>query len=54
MRSSSAAISWALCLLLRRKEPRPTRARIFLYAACANTVSFVAGLFLSQVMPWLA
>ncbi len=44
----------ALCLLLRRSEPRPTRGRIILYAACANTVSFVAGLFLSEVMPWLA
>lgn len=43
-----------LCLLLRRREPHPTHGRIILYAACANTVSFVAGLFLSQVMPWLA
>ena len=44
----------ALCLLLRRREPRPTRRRIVLYAACANTVSFVAGLILSLVLPWLA
>ncbi|MBE6919484.1 MAG: hypothetical protein E7469_07360 [Ruminococcaceae bacterium] len=42
-----------LCLLLRRSEPRPTRGRIILYAACANTVSFVLGLYLAQVLPWL-
>lgn len=46
-----AAALWAL---LRRTKPRPTRGRIILYAACANTVSFVAGLFLSEIMPWLA
>lgn len=44
----------ALWALLRRTETRPTRGRIILYAACANTVSFVAGLFLSEVMPCLA
>ena len=43
----------ALCLLLRRREPRPGRGCIVLYAACANMVSFVAGIFLSQVMPGL-
>ena len=42
-----------LCLLLRQPDPRPTRGRIILYAACANTVSFVLGLYLSQVLPWL-
>ena len=43
-----------LCRLLRRRQPCPTRSRIVLYAACANTVSFVAGLFLSELLPWLA
>lgn len=42
-----------LCLLLRRREPCPTRGRIILYAACANTVSFVLGLYLAQVLPWM-
>ena len=43
----------ALCLLLRRREPPMSPARIILYSLVANVLSFGAGLALSVYLPEL-